>query len=102
MTALGRRLYAVGGRLAGADTNLALVESYRPGAKKWRRLRPVPSKRGGTAAAGLLGRWLVSAGGETPTVTIRASVEAGNFILAATYKLTVNALTSTPPVWLAM
>jgi N-acetylneuraminic acid mutarotase len=33
-------------------------------------LRPVPSRRGGTAAAGL-GRWLVSAGGETPTVTIR-------------------------------
>ena len=70
VTALGGRVYAVGGRLAGADTNLALVESYVPGAKKWRRLRPVPSRRGGTAAAGL-GRWLVSAGGETPTVTIR-------------------------------
>jgi N-acetylneuraminic acid mutarotase len=70
VTALGGRIYAVGGRLAGADTNLALLESYVPGAKKWRRLRPIPSRRGGTAAAGL-GRWLVSAGGETPTVTIR-------------------------------
>src|SRR5262245_48984729 len=70
VTALGGRVYAVGGRLAGADTNLALVESYVPGAKKWRHVRPVPSRRGGTAAAGL-GRWLVSAGGETPTVTIR-------------------------------
>ena len=70
VTALGGRIYAVGGRLAGADTNLALLESYVPGAKKWRRLRPVPARRGGTAAAGL-GRWLVSAGGETPTVTIR-------------------------------
>ena len=70
VTALGGRVYAVGGRLAGADTNLALVESYVPGARKWRRLRPVPSRRGGTAAAGL-GHWLVSAGGETPTVTIR-------------------------------
>jgi N-acetylneuraminic acid mutarotase len=70
VTALGGRIYAVGGRLAGADTNLALLESYVPGAKKWRRLPAVPSRRGGTAAAGL-GRWLVSAGGETPTVTIR-------------------------------
>ncbi len=70
VTALAGRVYAVGGRLAGGDTNLALLESYVPGAKKWRRLRPVPSRRGGTAVAGL-GRWLVSAGGETPTVTIR-------------------------------
>ena len=70
VTALGGRIYAVGGRLAGADTNLALLESYVPGAKKWRRLRPVPSRRGGTAVAGL-GHWLVSAGGETPTLTIR-------------------------------
>ena len=70
VTTLGGRIYAVGGRLSGADTNLALLESYVPGAKKWRRLRPVPSRRGGTALAGF-GRWLVSAGGETPTVTIR-------------------------------
>jgi N-acetylneuraminic acid mutarotase len=70
VTALGGRVYAVGGRLAGADTNLALLESYVPGARKWHRMRPVPSRRGGTASSGL-GRWLVSAGGETPTVTIR-------------------------------
>ena len=70
VAALGGRVYAIGGRLAGADTNLALLESYAPGAKKWRRLKPVPGRRGGTAAAGI-GRWLVSAGGETPTVTIR-------------------------------
>jgi N-acetylneuraminic acid mutarotase len=70
VTALGGRIYAIGGRLAGADTNLALLESYVPGAKKWRRLKPVPGRRGGTGAAGL-GRWLVSAGGETPTSTIR-------------------------------
>ena len=70
VTALDGRVYAIGGRLAGADTNLALLESYVPGAKKWHGLRPVPSRRGGTAAAGL-GRWLVSAGGETTAVTIR-------------------------------
>jgi N-acetylneuraminic acid mutarotase len=70
VASLGSRVYAVGGRLAGADTNLRLLEAYTPGAKSWRRLAPVPGRRGGTAAAGL-GRWLVSAGGETPTVTIR-------------------------------
>ncbi len=71
VAALGGRIYAVGGRLAGADTNLRLLESYAPGTRKWRRLKPVPARRGGTGAAGL-GRWLVSVGGETPSVTIRA------------------------------
>jgi len=70
VASLGGRVYAVGGRLAGADTNLRLLEVYAPGARKWRRLAPVPGRRGGTAAAGA-GRWIVSAGGETPTVTIR-------------------------------
>ena len=70
VASLGGRVYAVGGRLAGADTNLRLLEVYAPGARKWRRLAPVPGRRGGTAAAGT-GRWIVSAGGETPTVTIR-------------------------------
>jgi N-acetylneuraminic acid mutarotase len=70
VTSLGGRIYAVGGRLAGADTNLRLLEVYVPGAKRWRRLKPVPGRRGGTEVAGI-GRWLVSAGGETPTVTIR-------------------------------
>ena len=67
---LGGRVYAVGGRLAGADTNLRLLEVYAPGVRKWRRLPPVPGRRGGTAAAGT-SHWVVSAGGETPAVTIR-------------------------------
>jgi N-acetylneuraminic acid mutarotase len=70
VTSLGSRVYAIGGRLAGADTNMRLLEVYSPAARKWRRLPPVPGRRGGTAAAGI-GRWIVSAGGETPTVTIR-------------------------------
>jgi N-acetylneuraminic acid mutarotase len=70
VTALGGRIYALGGRLAGADTNLGLLEAYAPGANRWRHLKPVPGRRGGTALAGI-GRWLVSAGGETATVTIR-------------------------------
>jgi N-acetylneuraminic acid mutarotase len=70
VTALNGRIYAVGGRTAGADTNLAVVEVYVPGAQKWKRLPRIPAKRGGTGAAGA-GRWIVSAGGETATVTIR-------------------------------
>src|SRR5262245_18386667 len=45
--ALGGRVYALGGRLVGLDTNLALLESYTPGARRWRRLPPVPQPRGG-------------------------------------------------------
>lgn len=70
VTAVNGRLYAVGGRTAGFDTNLAAFESYRPGARSWLRLRPVPGRRGGTAA-GAVGRFVVSAGGEAPGGTIR-------------------------------
>jgi N-acetylneuraminic acid mutarotase len=69
VTALNGRIYAIAGRTAGADTNLNVVEVYTPGARKWRRLPPVPGRRGGTGAAGI-GRWIVSAGGETTTATI--------------------------------
>jgi N-acetylneuraminic acid mutarotase len=70
VTALNGRVYALGGRAAGADTNTDLVEVYVPGAQRWKRLPRIPGRRGGTGAAGT-GRWIVSAGGETPTVTIR-------------------------------
>jgi hypothetical protein len=70
VTALNGRIYAVGGRTAGFDTNLAAFEVYRPGARSWTRLAPVPGKRGGTAA-GAVGRSVVSAGGEAPGGTIR-------------------------------
>jgi N-acetylneuraminic acid mutarotase len=70
VTSLGGRLYAVAGRKFGFDTNLDLFESYRPGARGWRRLARVPGKRGGTAA-GAVGRSIVSIGGEATTGTIR-------------------------------
>jgi non-specific serine/threonine protein kinase len=70
VTAFASRIYAVAGRKAGFDTNLDLLESYRPGARQWRRLPPVPGKRGGTgAAAG--GSFIVSVGGEQFSGTIR-------------------------------
>ena len=70
VTALNGRLFAVAGRKLGLDTNLAIFESYRPGARRWQRLAPVPGKRGGTGAAGT-GRLIVSAGGEEFAGTIR-------------------------------
>ena len=34
-TAMGGRVYAVGGRLAGYDTNLGTVEAYEPRSNRW-------------------------------------------------------------------
>jgi non-specific serine/threonine protein kinase len=72
--ALGGRVYALAGRLAGIDTNLATLQSYTPGARRWVTLPAVPEPRGGTAVAAI-GREVVSIGGEAPTGTI-ASVFA--------------------------
>ncbi len=68
VAALAGRLYAVGGRTAGFDTNTRLAESWTPGGR-WRRIAPVPDARGGTALAAVRGT-LVSAGGEAPSGTI--------------------------------
>jgi N-acetylneuraminic acid mutarotase len=70
VTTDGRRIYALGGRTRGYDTNLRTVESWAPGERRWRREPPLPQPRGGTGAA-VLGRWLVSVGGEAPSGTLR-------------------------------
>ncbi|MGI9111251.1 MAG: Kelch repeat-containing protein [Gaiellaceae bacterium] len=67
-------VYALGGRRAGYDTNVALLEAYHPATRRWSRLPPIPKARGGTGAAFVAGR-LVSIGGEEPAGTI-ASVFA--------------------------
>src|SRR5262245_41741794 len=67
--ALGGRVYAVAGRRAGYDTNLSVVEVLDPASRRWRALPPVPSTRGGTAAAAIAGR-IVSVGGEEPAGAI--------------------------------
>jgi hypothetical protein len=51
VTAAGGRVYAIAGRTAGIDTNVATVESWAPGERRWRRHAPVPTARGGTSAA---------------------------------------------------
>jgi N-acetylneuraminic acid mutarotase len=70
VAALGGKIYAVGGRTAGFDTNMRLVEVFNPRTGRWSRLPRVPGRRGGTGAAGI-GRWIVSVGGEAPQGTIR-------------------------------
>jgi non-specific serine/threonine protein kinase len=63
------RVYALGGRRAGIDTNLAAFESFAPGGRRWLALPPVPQPRGGTGAAAVRGS-IVSVGGEEPAGTI--------------------------------
>ena len=70
-TGSGTRVFALGGRSAGIDTNTARFESYDPEARRWTRLAPVPQARGGTGAALVSGR-IVSIGGEQPQGTIRS------------------------------
>jgi Kelch motif protein/galactose oxidase-like protein len=72
--ASGTRVFALGGRSAGIDTNTARFEAYDPVRRRWTRLAPVPQARGGTGAA-LVNGSVVSAGGEQPQGTI-ASVYA--------------------------
>jgi len=67
-TALGGRVFAIGGRLAGYDTNLATVEAYDPRTNRWTGLPDLPDPRGGTGAAPIGGR-IVSVGGESPRGT---------------------------------
>ena len=67
--ASGGRVYALGGRLAGVDTNRTELEVYDAPARRWRRLPPIPQARGGTGAAALNGR-IVSVGGEAPQGTL--------------------------------
>ena len=63
------RVFALAGRTAGLNTNLRTLESWRPGARRWARLAPVPTSRGGTGATAV-GRTIVSIGGEEPGGTI--------------------------------
>jgi len=64
------RIYAIGGRAAGIDTNTARFEVFGAAVGRWRRLSRLPGARGGTGAAALAGH-IVSVGGEEPAGTIR-------------------------------
>jgi hypothetical protein len=68
VTVAGGRLYALGGRTAGFDTNRRDFETFAPG-RGWSGLPAVPEPRGGTGAAAAAGL-IVSVGGEAPSGTI--------------------------------
>lgn len=71
VTSLGGRVYAVGGRTAGIDTNVRRAEVYDPVARGWTRLPDAPTPRGGGGAA-TADRLVVAVGGEAPGGTIAA------------------------------
>lgn len=71
VTAANGKLYVLGGRLGGADSNLDVFEVGDPSTGTWKRLPPVPEARGGTGLAAA-GSVLVSVGGETLDRTIGA------------------------------
>lgn len=65
------RVYAIGGRAAGIDSNTTAFQVYDAGARRWQRLAPLPGPRGGTGAAAVGGR-IISVGGEEPAGTIES------------------------------
>ena len=69
VTVAAGRIYALGGRTAGFDTNLSIVESWRPGEHGWLTDTPLPEARGGTGAAAV-GGTIVSVGGEAASGTL--------------------------------
>ena len=71
VVAAAGRIYALGGRKAGYDTNVATFEAWTPGARRWLQLPGVPEPRGGTGAA-FAGGSIVSVGGEEPAGAIGA------------------------------
>jgi N-acetylneuraminic acid mutarotase len=71
VTAARGRVYAIAGRVSGASTNMAIVESWAPGERHWRREASVPEPRGGTGAAAV-GGTIISVGGEAPGGTLGA------------------------------
>lgn len=70
-------LYVIGGRTGGLDTNVAAAEVFDPATRTWTALEPMPTARGGIAAAATANGYIVVPGGEQPGGTF-ATVEAFN------------------------
>jgi non-specific serine/threonine protein kinase len=60
----GGRVYTVGGRTGGLDTNLTAFETYDPRSGQWSRLPDLPTRRGGLSAAATCNGQVVAVGGE--------------------------------------
>lgn len=70
VAALGGRVYAIGGRTGGIDSNTATAEAYDTVARRWSDLPDAPVRRGGNGATAVGGA-VVTLGGEGPSGTIR-------------------------------
>jgi hypothetical protein len=57
-------VYTVGGRTGGIGSNLDAFEVYDPGTRTWTALSPLPTPRGGLAAAATCAGHVVAVGGE--------------------------------------
>ena len=80
----GGDVYVVGGRTGGIGSNLDAAEAYEVEAATWRELPPMPTARGGSAAAATSNGFVVSAGGEEEAGTFSEAealdVRAGRWI----------------------
>ncbi|HEY7761596.1 MAG TPA: kelch repeat-containing protein [Actinomycetota bacterium] len=86
---LGGDVYVVGGRTGGIGSNLAASEAYDVEAGTWRELPPMPTARGGSAAAATSNGFVVSAGGEE---------EGGTFAEAEAFDVAEGRWVSLPPM----
>lgn len=68
------RLYVVGGRQGGLETNLGVLEVYDPATRAWSEGPSMPTARGGIAGSAV-GDLFIVVGGEEPSRTF-ASAEA--------------------------
>ena len=59
------RIVALGGRTSGPETNMSLVEGWRPGERRWSSLTPLPSRRSDIAAVAVGNRVAVLGGAAT-------------------------------------
>lgn len=71
------RIYVVGGRTQGLQTNLAIAEAMNRSNGRWRSLPDMPTARGGLAATATTSGLIVAVGGEESAGTFQ-EVEAFN------------------------
>jgi N-acetylneuraminic acid mutarotase len=82
--AFGGQVYAVGGRTGGIGTNLGEAEAFDPATGNWRPLPPMPTPRGGLAAAATSSGLIVAPGGEADATFSEAEafdVEEGRWVV---------------------
>jgi non-specific serine/threonine protein kinase len=84
----GGRLYTVGGRTGGLDTNLGAFEAFDPRTGRWSRLPDLPTPRGGLAATATCSGQVVAVGGEA----------AATFAQAEAYDVATGKWRALPPM----